>query len=140
LIQLDDLPGDGCAFCGADLEHKRVYAIYCTRECKDRHRRHLEQEAAREAKAGNTCISCGEMIPTDRRADTLFCSKSCYDKVSYARCKGQQRGETRKGRACATCGGPVPETLRAGTKYCGGECRDKADRQRKRNRRWMAKR
>lgn len=134
-MKLDDLPGDGCAFCGACIEHKRVYAIYCSRTCKDGHRRHLEREAGREAKAGNTCILCGAVIPLTRRADTLFCSKSCYDKVSYARCRGQRRTETRKGRSCAICGGPISETLRAGTKYCSKPCGDEADRRMSRKRR-----
>lgn len=132
---LDDLPGAVCAFCGDCIEGKRVCAVYCSRDCGNRWRRKLRAVAARAAKASNTCIFCGAAIPTDRRADTLFCGKACSDRVSWHRTQGKRLAEARMGRACVTCGGPIPDNLRMGTKFCGKVCRETSNTQQLRERR-----
>jgi hypothetical protein len=117
VMRLEDLRGPQCAECGADIEHKRAHAIYCSRSCKDAVRRRLESEARAEARQGKTCAVCG--IPfVARRPERLYCSRSCTDKAHLAR-----KVAARPERACVVCGTPFrPMGVAREAKTCSRPC------------------
>lgn len=137
-MRLDDLPGDGCAFCRASLEHKRIDAIYCSQRCQRSDLTRLEQEARWAARPDRKCAECGEPIEAQRRADVLYCGKPCADRASYARTLGQRRAEARKGRSCVVCSGPLPKGHYVTRMYCSKACATKALVQQRREKRRAA--
>lgn len=62
-----------------------VGKLYCDRKCKGRYFAKLEAEAKAKAKAelvaGRTCRQCGGPIAFERRADAVFCSDWCRERM-----------------------------------------------------------
>lgn len=121
-MNLDDLTGDSCAFCGASIEHMRVTAKYCSPKCRRADLIRLDREARIESHAGRTCADCGSAISPAMRADAVYCSKRCSSRASHKRWAKRVRREAKAGRVCRQCGGAIPIEVRAGAVYCTRAC------------------
>lgn len=116
-MRLEDLRGPQCAECGADIEHRRAHAIYCTRACKDAARIRLESEARAEARKGKTCAVCGKPFVAGR-LDRLYCSKPCIDKAHRVR-----KVAARPERPCVICGAIFhPKGAKSARATCSAAC------------------
>lgn len=118
-MMLDELRGPECPVCGADMEHKRSTAIYCSARCRSAATHRLVAEARAEARQGKTCATCGVGFVAGR-IDQLYCSKSCMDKAGRAR-----RMAARPERPYVVCGGAFhPAGAAKEAKTCSRPCAD----------------
>jgi len=120
-MNLDDLRGPECLWCGASLEGKRADAIYCSNKCAmdDYHR--LEKEARLEAKQGRICVVCNGAISPHKRGNvTRYCSIECQRVANYNKACG------RYPKTCEHCGTGFNAHNRK-QRYCSVWCRAQGD-------------
>jgi endogenous inhibitor of DNA gyrase (YacG/DUF329 family) len=51
--------------------------MFCSRQCKDAHRRAQERAVREASKPERRCVWCGADMPRKMRADAMFCSSDC---------------------------------------------------------------
>lgn len=69
---------DNCSYCDKSINNNLIkgkLGIYCSKLCSQRHRRGVQLDINRE------CIKCGKALPVNSRADKIYCSDRCKDKV-----------------------------------------------------------
>ncbi|MBL3568873.1 hypothetical protein BV509_09135 [Rhodovulum sulfidophilum] len=81
------------------------------------------------------CERCGAPIPGHKRADAVYCSKTCKN-TDYGEILAAGRIDDKRDRApCLHCGAPIPPEAPANRRFCSITCqrlarrvRDKAAR------------
>lgn len=90
-MKLEDLPGDACAVCGGEMWHrKRVWALYCSRQCLNAYHNGLIAAARAEARTGRKCAWC-DLLFNAVRSDQAYCSVRCQGQHYNARRRHERR-------------------------------------------------
>ena len=102
------------------LPNVRKERIYCSRVCKDLHRKEKDKLERIASKQERICLHCSTVITKERRADALFCSDSCNQKAHQLQRKLRNRANEegkrgylrteiceRDGWICQICKEPV---------------------------------
>ena len=100
-------------------------SVFCSRPCKERHRRQALQASINAAKPPRRCLHCNGPIAKERRADARFCSERCNSAAHALIRKLAARGGTERRRhyiraaigtrdkwVCGICLGKVDYRLR----------------------------
>lgn len=71
-----------CIYCAVMYIPKaRRETFYCSRICKDLHRKHKNKVKRIGSKKKRTCLHCSKVITQERRSDAKFCSQECNSKA-----------------------------------------------------------
>lgn len=110
-----------CIYCAVMYIPKaRRETFYCSRICKDLHRKHKDKVERIGSKKKRTCLHCSKVITQERRADAIFCSEECNSKAHQLQRKLRNRAKEegkrgylrtkiceRDGWICQICKEPV---------------------------------
>lgn len=96
---------------------------FCSRNCKDLHRRKQDKLKRIASKQERTCLHCAKVITQERRSDAMFCSNDCNSKAHQLQRKLRNRANEegkrgylrteickRDGWICQICKEPVEKT------------------------------
>lgn len=88
-MELSELPGDICEFCGKDMpEDRMITAKYCSNQCciLAQRRKETEKERLRSAerRSGAICPYCGGAFERKTRKQ-IYCQISCQARSWYER-------------------------------------------------------
>ena len=73
------------------------------------------------------CEHCGAEIPDTRRADAVFCSRTC-SKAAYGAFVSAEIAKAKAGRCCEWCSGPMPAGFTSRRQFCTVTCQRQARR------------
>jgi hypothetical protein len=80
-----------CAECGAEFWTYWAAHRFCSQKCYQRdYRRHFPQPYCPVSYDPRPCIECGQAF-TPKRKDTIYCGKSCRNKVAGRKRYGQAK-------------------------------------------------
>lgn len=73
-----------CKYCGKEFKQKQKTQKYCSVKCKDSNAALINRERWKKKyyESPKICVQCGNVIPYERRENSMFCSMSC--KISYS--------------------------------------------------------
>ena len=111
-----------CRGCGKTIEERPRGRLYCTKECRWKHRNSLRPTTQNETRK---CLHCGtEFQPKQiTGGGKRYCSKKCQRRVAYLNWK---RRKDENIRCCVVCKNEM--TGRSDKKYCSKACSSKAYR------------
>lgn len=133
-MRLEDLKGDSCLWCDAEIDLSHPYAIariYCCRSCCQQHDAHLRKAARIEAKQGRRCAQCDVEIPISKLAGTIYCTPVCRERARGLRAQRARRlsplmprviPAAKLNRHCRQCHGPIAPHKRLHALYCSRSC------------------
>lgn len=94
-----------CDQCGAEMSctgrRASEPSVFCSRACKDRHRKDRDISARLAAKAempSRRCPHCGDELTPRHRADAVFCSERCNQAAHNATRKASWKVGSRQER------------------------------------------